>query len=318
MLIYIYQSDMSINCQCPLCSSDKYEFLFNAKDNLGITDKSFDLVKCKSCGVTRLLSPPDEDEIQKYYPECYFKGEPQIDFPLNKRKKLILEKYISKGRILDYGCGDCSFLLSLDDRWEKFGYDKKLYTEETILEKNKIKFMSGSLIETNIQNEYFDAITFWASIEHTHNPANILKFAYDKLKTGGKLIILCQNIDSIQGKLFKKHWLHLDVPRHIYQFSTRTLETTLKKNNIKVIEVVHNNPEYNIPGFTDSLKLFFNSTKGVSKTNIQASQYEGVVRKTPLIKRFLSYFILYFFAYPLAFIEVLIRKGGIITVVAEK
>jgi ubiquinone/menaquinone biosynthesis C-methylase UbiE len=316
---------MNIKTKCSLCSSDQYEYQFSAKDNLRITDKSFDLVKCTSCGVTRLLEPPYEDEMQKYYPEFYFKGEPQPNSPVNKRKKQILEKYVNKGKILDYGCGDCSFLLSLDDKWEKVGFDKNLYVDKTFLEKYKITFLSDSLSNVNLPDDHFDAITLWASIEHTHNPANILKFTYDKLKSGGKLIILCQNINSIQGKLFKKHWLHLDIPRHIYQFSTKTLKATLKKFNFKIIEVIHNNPEYNIPGFTDSFRIFINSHKKIlfsnsqpETCNIKTDSDICIEQSKFMFNKIFLILIKIFFAYPSAFIEILAKKGGIITIVAEK
>jgi ubiquinone/menaquinone biosynthesis C-methylase UbiE len=312
---------MSDESRCSICSSAEYVYLYSAHDNLKITDKKFDLVKCKCCGVSRILTPPDDQEMQKYYPLEYFSGEPVSDSPLNSRKKAILEDVVDKGRIFDFGCGDCSFLLSLDKRWDKYGFDKRLYVDEKIIKNNDIKFWSGTLNGVDIPDEFFDAITFWASLEHTLNPKELLEFSYSKLKRGGKIIILLQNIDSIQAKIFKQHWVHLDLPRHIYHFSTKTLEETLKKLDYKILKVIHYNPEYNIPGFSDSSRNFYNSRKSAGEVLNHIMEKSGISDtsgKKGFSKKILSNLVNYFFAYPLAFLEVIIRKGGIITTVAEK
>ena len=106
--------------KCTICSTEESEYFLSANDNLGLTNKSFELVKCKNCGVIRLKSPPDEVEMEDYYPDYYFTGEPIVDTPLNLRKTKLVDKFCERGRILDYGCGDFSFLLALKGKWEKF------------------------------------------------------------------------------------------------------------------------------------------------------------------------------------------------------
>jgi len=308
---------------CPFCSSRESVFLLRAGDNLGISDEPFDLVKCPSCGVARLSPIPDEDESKKYYPDNYFAGRPRPDSPLNIRKKRILEKFVTQGKILDYGCGDLSFLLSLDEKWEKFGFDKKLYVNGEILAKNEIKFLSGSIFEADFPDGFFDVITFWASLEHTPNPKELLEFAYAKLKEGGKLIILLQNIDSIQSKMFKRYWFHLDLPRHLYHFSAGSLRMILKRLKFKVLKVIHNNPDYNIPGFTDSLRIFLSSRrKRIPSENIAKNDKNGKDLKAQqnegILKAVARWLLRYSFAYPLALWEVVTRRGGIITIISEK
>jgi len=320
---------MSNDKGCSICSYEEYEHLFTAHDNLKISDRPFDLVRCKRCSVIRLLSPPDEEKMNEFYPNNYFTGTPDPFNPVNVRKKKILEKFTKSGKILDFGCGDFSFLLSLDEKWEKHGFDRKLYVDEKLFRDNNIKFWSDSLEQVDIKDNYLDVITFWASLEHTHNPGKLLVSSYKMLKKGGKIIILLQNIDSIQAKIFKEHWVHLDIPRHIYHFSLKTLEFTLKKLNFKILDVIHNNPDYNISGFSDSLRIY-KSSKNMLKKNKQSNKLneKDVNHKRVTIspnredlgftKKIKSLIIKYFFSCPLALVEIISGKGGIITVIAEK
>jgi 2-polyprenyl-3-methyl-5-hydroxy-6-metoxy-1,4-benzoquinol methylase len=54
---------------CPLCESEKAEFLFESKDRLHGLPGKFGLVKCADCGLIRLSPRPIVSKIGFYYPE---------------------------------------------------------------------------------------------------------------------------------------------------------------------------------------------------------------------------------------------------------
>jgi hypothetical protein len=309
--------------RCSICNSSEYTFLFTAIDNLKIKDEAYNIVRCNTCQTVRLLNPPLESEIHNYYPVRYFGKTPDPESKVNRSKKKILQKYLNQGKILDFGCGDCSFLLSLDSRYEKFGFDKIEHTEKDLIVKNKITLWNGSIFEQNIPDDFFDAVTFWASLEHTYNPKALLEYTRSKLKSDGILIILLQNFDSIQSRIFKANWMHLDAPRHIYSFSTKTLSRLLYDLGFKIMDVVHDNTDYNIPGFTDSLRLYINNRRKIqtkSPRNFNSDQKDSSINKPGSVskKSKIIKLIELFFSYPLYLAEIITGRGGIITIAARK
>jgi len=58
--------------KCDLCDSEKYEILFHQTDLLHQTTKeTFQMVRCKDCGLCYINPRPTENEIGKYYSETY-------------------------------------------------------------------------------------------------------------------------------------------------------------------------------------------------------------------------------------------------------
>jgi 2-polyprenyl-3-methyl-5-hydroxy-6-metoxy-1,4-benzoquinol methylase len=80
----------------------------------------------------------------------------------------------------------------------------------------------------------FDVVTMWQSIEHVHEPLDILREAFKLLTPGGKLIVACPNAASWPARAFGPDWFGLDVPRHLTHFTPETLTTMLTAAGFRV------------------------------------------------------------------------------------
>lgn len=228
--------------KCAVCNSDNYEVFIESKDyrykRHGV---KFRLVKCNDCGLLYLNPRPSSKEIAKFYPEEYFDTKfgflgKQINSLFSKLDKSNLKKYKKKGKILDLGCGAGNFLFEMKKQnFETFGVD--ISTRAcNIAEKKGIKVFNKDLKSCHFPDNFFDIVTLWHVFEHLHNPDFTLKEIYRILKIDGLLVIEVPNAKSLSFDLFKRYCFHLDLPRHLYQWSPETLEKIVNKNNFKVLK----------------------------------------------------------------------------------
>jgi len=190
--------------------------------------------------------------LKNYY--RYSKLNHSIDFPIHRNLYLIMGKivflyfrkiyyriprWVDDGKALDFGCGNGAYLLLLKKLgWNVVGVDTSSIYNKALLD-NNIPVLIGDLDEQDLDEESFDVITMWNSLEHTHQPTKALKKARNLLKDGGLLYIEVPNSKSFIGLLFKKHWFAWDLPRHLYHFSPNTLRKMLIQTGFEDIRIYH-------------------------------------------------------------------------------
>ena len=108
------------------------------------------------------------------------------------------------------------------------------------------------LPDCGLPEAHFDVITLWHSIEHITQPGAYLKEARRLLKEDGLLFLAFPNIDSLEFRLAKGDWFHLDLPRHITHFSPMTMERLLEACGLQADSVSHYSWEYNLFGALQS------------------------------------------------------------------
>ena len=109
-----------------------------------------------------------------------------------------------------------------------------------------------------IFNHSFDAITIFHVLEHLEKPFELLNNLVDQnLAPEGLLIIEVPNFESWQSKWAGKHWLHLDVPRHLSHFSPLTIINQLEKFGFFIIKTDHFSWHLGIIGMIQSIWSLF-------------------------------------------------------------
>jgi SAM-dependent methyltransferase len=73
----------------------------------------------------------------------------------------------------------------------------------------------------------FDAVTLSHSIEHVHEPDELLAAAFELLRPGGQLFVETPNLDAVAHRHFGRNWISLDPPRHLILFNRRSLRNAV-------------------------------------------------------------------------------------------
>ena len=138
-------------------------------------------------------------------------------------------------RLLDYGCGNGSFLGQMKNLgWDATGFELDQQAAKVASESFGVKVYSGKLSEIANAEEPFDVITLGHVIEHLPDPIGTLKECSRLLKPGGRLVIVTPNFDSLGRKYFAESWRPLETPRHLCLLNQKTLSSIAEKSGLKV------------------------------------------------------------------------------------
>ena len=264
--------------QCPVCFGRKWELYTTAVDRFFLRpEESWEIQRCQECGFGWTTPVLSEQEIKAYYPltyhgdtvrtiEAFLSGELQRSrsWKGEEEKVDLVQRFVDKGRILDVGCADGKFLWALDpEKWDRTGVD---FAEPTVrLVKEKIRdltLIEGDLFSDKLPENSFDVITFWHVLEHLPQPRAVLERTHKLLRPGGWLFISLPNFNSLQARLFQRHWYSLDVPRHLYHFAPRPLNLLLEETGLKVRKHIFFSPRVNFHSLKYSLINWFEAHFG--------------------------------------------------------
>lgn len=301
-----------MNQDCPICKSSSVQLFSKAYyQRSKELREEYRVIRCSGCGFAWTDPRPGDNELADYYPANYFGDISKLirDLKADQLRKSspwrmeldkvrLLEKWTNGGKILDVGCGPGQFLLALDQqRWLPEGIEQDevaSYAIKALLP--ELRVWSGSIEAFQGKPNSYDVITFWHSLEHVTQPREVLTKANVLLRAGGHVIISVPNFDSLQAVLFRKYWYALDVPRHLWHFSPRSLEILLDETGFKVDTHLFFSKAVNFHQWKHSLRSLVSAT-----THSLAPYYflKPLLHLLPLVER-------------------LSRKWGVMTFVAQK
>jgi SAM-dependent methyltransferase len=244
----------SINCA--VCGLDSTEAFLTGKDiRYMTTEDSFTLVRCRGCGLAYMNPRPTKDEIGKYYPDNYRTHETLEDARKfkerlrrhSKRRTVVLLRnpwYLAPrrgSRVLDIGFGAGEMLQRLKGMGcECFGIDVDGGNVTRVRERLGLDVRACDIERgSDFGPDFFDVVIMRHSLEHIHNPREALREVWRVLKPGGRLLVGVPNIESAVFKLTGSRWGHLEVPRHLFHFSPKTLRLLLERTGFAVQAVRH-------------------------------------------------------------------------------
>lgn len=280
---------------CNLCQSAKQKKVLTAKDP--ITREDFFLVRCGKCGLIYTNPRPTSEKRHLYYPGSLYTADPSIG-----EKRRILLEHIREGKILDVGCGRGFFLSSIKHNFEVAGVEIDNESSDYAYKRYGIEILARQITELNPEEESFDVITFWHTLEHLPDPKGALEKAFALLKEGGLLFVAVPNIESLQASIFQRRWYHLELPRHLYHFSKDTLSRILKDSGFTLKETSLTSFKHNFEGYWRSCF----ETLGLKYEFLEMRKIEKVSDPRWYISKFLRY-IFYTPAFIMTSIE---RKKG--------
>ncbi len=133
------------------------------------------------------------------------------------------------GRLLDFGCGNGTFLVSaLRMGWKVEGMDPDPLAVDAA-QTAGLNVNCGGLELLDGRTSEFDYITLNHVIEHVHDPELLVRVCHRMLRKGGTLYIETPNIDAFGHKQFGPAWRGLEPPRHLVLFSRSGIDALLRR-----------------------------------------------------------------------------------------
>jgi SAM-dependent methyltransferase len=166
--------------------------------------------------------------------------------PVRFRRELrLFRRHCAAGAVLDVGCSSGAFLYQLNQRFP--GSYRVLGADVSgppldYAEKRGIPVIRGTFLEQDFGERKFDAVTFWAVLEHLLSPADFLAKAASILQPRGLCFILVPNMKSLAARLLGARYRYL-YPQHLNYF-TRTTLTRRVNPHFSIVETryTHFNP----------------------------------------------------------------------------
>ena len=210
-----------------------------------LSQETFEVKPSMYPGILETVPKPSEDKLADYYDSLdYISHQTQskslkdkiyqsVKSLMIQRKKSQILKFYKTGKILDIGAGTGDFLEAFeDDKWEKFAIEPSeklhpVFKQKNILRQNEL---------SNFDDDSFEIITLWHSLEHISNLEHTLLEIKRILKPKGVIFIAVPNHKSYDAKFYKTYWAAWDVPRHLWHFSRTGLKTLFSDYHLKCIQ----------------------------------------------------------------------------------
>lgn len=283
--------------ECPVCSSKNFKYFLDCKDYT-VSHKTFTIVECNSCGFKFTNPRPADTDLGAYYKsEDYISHSNTSKGIVSKlyhlvrnytlsQKEALLRKYVSRGTMLDYGCGTGMFLKTCQDKgWKVFGMEPDAGARKIGVDMGLIIKENKSQLEPEIVDGSLNAISLWHVLEHVTDLKETLEFFQRKLDQKGVLFIALPNYNSTDAQHYGPYWAAYDVPRHLYHFDISTVSLLLSKHGFKLIDTapmkfdsyyVSMLSEQYKNGSPAHLKAFLQGLKSNLKAK-QAKDYSSVI-----------------------------------------
>jgi SAM-dependent methyltransferase len=227
--------------RCPGCGNDNIGNLLAAPDRFHGRNQFYQLLRCSDCSLVWLKDPPKAEDMAQHYGDDYDQTIAEVGEASPGRwqdRTTTLASYKQGGKILDLGCSSGSFLKTLDGKgWELYGVE--MSTESATRAKTRCgaSVFVGDILDAPFPSGMFDAVTCFHVFEHLYQPRETLAKVVRWLKPGGVFYTLMPNIDSAGARIFGSYWYPLELPRHLYHFSPKSLERMAGSVGLEAISV---------------------------------------------------------------------------------
>lgn len=244
---------------CNACGGSDFRLRYHGCPDLlhGLPGR-FDIVECRGCGLVQLDPRPAPEAMSAYYVPAYAPFSARTSHargPAWSALRTLAHlphraRYGANAppspprrgaRALDVGCGAGGELRRLASLgWEVFGIEPAPGLAQRV--EVELGLEPGRIFEATAQDaafpeEAFDLVTITHTLEHLHDPAAVLARTRMWLRADGRLRVRVPNFASAERRLFGRMWFGLDVPRHLYHFTPRTLTAALARGGFTVERV---------------------------------------------------------------------------------
>ena len=214
-----------------------------AKDHL-VSSKEFKIVWNKKKQIAKTLIPDGIDLSSYYNSESYHSHKNKstsrkdriyffIQDLMFRFKKHLIKRYSTGGKLLDYGSGVGNFSKFMSDN----GFNVLAIEPDKRAMKTSISKTVNTVSDLKIlkDKEGFNTITLWHVLEHIPDPHKIITELKLHLDKKGIMFIAVPNLNSHDSLYYKSNWAALDVPRHLWHFTSPGLQMLMQKAGFELV-----------------------------------------------------------------------------------
>lgn len=269
--------------KCKVCNHSGETELIEVKEMMFGFDEKFTYFQCPECECLQISETPEN--ISKYYPSDYY----SLTVPAENSLKNTIKKIIRKPRnkyafynkgivgkciykyfpmevlriiasvgnldknstILDIGSGSGSILSDLKGLGFHYLLGVDPFIKEDIEYKNHLKIQKKSIHEVDGK---WDLIMFHHSFEHIPDPLETLESATRLLNDGGTCLIRIPTASSYAWEHYRENWVQLDVPRHYFLHSIKSIEYLAEKTGLEVEKIIYDSTDFQFWGSEQNIK----------------------------------------------------------------
>jgi len=251
---------------CPLCEGRGVELHGNLRDVLYGAPGCWGFLRCENprCRLIWLHPTPVRQDIGLAY-RCYFTHPESFESPglsarlrsrlyagyqcllrgldslfgLGSARDALERRHLdprSRGRLLDVGCGDGSFLYRMQQQgWQVTGIDLDPQAIAAARQRYGLELVVGDLLSPLCAPGLFAAVTMSHGMRHLLDPRETLNEVLRIIRPAGFLVLVPPNPDSMGHQRHGAHWFGLDPPRHLHLFPPATLRALVEQAGFRVV-----------------------------------------------------------------------------------
>jgi SAM-dependent methyltransferase len=235
--------DVGATAHCPACGSTAIGSLRSIPDHeYGLAHRAT-YASCARCGTLAQFPMPGLLELAAFYPDEYHSMHAggllqrmRHDLRIRRLKRFAG----TDGPILDYGCGDGSFLVRAAAHMPGralFGFELGEKREMCQLAGGAVTILKGYHADLLDVLPACRVVTMNHVIEHLPDPFAIVASLSDRLLPGGCFEGQTPNAASTELRVFGARWSGYHAPRHTVVFSARGLESLLERAGFERVQV---------------------------------------------------------------------------------
>lgn len=237
---------------CPICNSDKAEFMLKKYDDRFGQPDDFNFYFCNRCNVAFIENKIRKDLMADLYGIYYVTGNSDrenlgfirkimIKFGLyeiiiNKLggNKILLASAKNGSRVLEIGSG-------FSEKTKDLIIKKQLVWKGLEVDKDAIRKIKQAglecyhgTIDTIEIKEKFDIVILSQAIEHQYDINSFFSACKKLLNPGGIILFITPNLDSIYRKKYGDSWINWHAPYHNILLSRKGLRKISKKHGYEI------------------------------------------------------------------------------------
>ncbi|MFH2218784.1 MAG: class I SAM-dependent methyltransferase [Pseudomonadota bacterium] len=261
---------------CRICHNVNGNRTYRFREMMFGSEDVFEYFQCANCGCLQIKEI--RDNLFKYYDDEYYSFQrPDVLFDnvikaffkhqrarfcledINLFRRVFLKIYRPpdyfnwlkrvnirfESEILDVGCGTGHLLVRMkrDGFQNLTGVDA--FIKEDIYYENGVKLLKKDL--SGIDGR-FDFIMLHHSYEHMSDPLGTIQALYRLLKPGRYVLIRIPVASSHAWESFGENWVQLDVPRHLFLHTVKSMGLLADQSGFVLEEIVFDSTDFQFWG----------------------------------------------------------------------